>query len=112
MKLKDYSMQIRKNIAVLLHLIFLTLAVGGISIMYLTGQIGNGLSWVFRYDYEDSPQFSRQFQEDLNHIFNYVAYRDVFETDGALDLSKEMLSVSNGDGPEVIYTLELSLIHI
>ncbi len=106
MKLKDYSMQIRKNIAVLLHLIFLTLAVGGISIMYLTGQIGNGLSWVFRYDYEDSPQFSRQFQEDLNHIFNYVAYRDVFETDGALDLSKEMLSVSNGDGPEVIYTLE------
>lgn len=106
MKLKDYSMQIRKNIAVLLHLIFLTLAVGGISVMYLTGQIGNGLSWVFRYDYESSPQFTQQFQEDLNHIFNYVAYRDVFETDGVLDLSKEMVSVSNGDGPEVIYTLE------
>lgn len=106
MKLKDYSMRIRKNIAVLLHIIFLTLAVGGISVMYLTGQIGSGLSWVFRYDYEDSPQFARQFQEDLDHIFNYVAYRDVFETDGALDLSKEMVSVSNGDGPEVIYTLE------
>ena len=47
MKLKDYSMRIRKNIAVLLHIIFLTLAVGGISVMYLTGQIGSGLSWVY-----------------------------------------------------------------
>ena len=39
MKLKDYSMRIKKNIAVLLHIIFLTLALGGISVMYLNTQI-------------------------------------------------------------------------
>lgn len=106
MKLKDYSTQIRKNIAVLLHIIFLTLAVAGISVMYLNTQIGSGISWLRDRDYDDSDQFQAQFQQDLNNIFQYVSYRDVFETDGTLDLSREMFSVTRDDGPEVIYTLE------
>lgn len=106
MKLKDYSMRIRKHITVLLHLIFLTLAVGGISIMYMNTELGNGLSWLLDRKYEDSEEFEQQFQSDLNDIFAYVSYRDVFETDGVLDLSNEMFSVNRGDGPEIIYTLE------
>lgn len=106
MKLKDYSMRIRKNIAVLLHLIFLTLAVIGISMMYMNTEVGTGISWLLDRKYEDSEEFEHQFQKDLNDIFAYVAYRDVFETDGALDLSNEMFSVNRGDGPEIIYTLE------
>lgn len=106
MRLKDYSLRIRKNIAVLFHIIFLTLAVAGISVMYLNTQIGSGISWLMNRNYDDSPQFEQQFQEDLNHIFRYVSYRDVFETDGELDLSKEMFSVTHGEGPEIVYTLE------
>ena len=106
MKLKDYSMRIKKNIAVLMHIIFLTLALGGISVMYLHTQVGSGISWLVNRKYDDSAQFQTQFQGDLDLIFDYVAYRDVFETDGALDLSKEMFSVSRGEGPEIIYTLE------
>lgn len=106
MKLKDYSMRIKKNITVLLHIIFLTLALGGISVMYLNTQIGSGISWLRDRKYEDSPQFQTQFQADLDLIFDYVAYRDVFETDGSLDLSQQMFSVSRGEGPEIIYTLE------
>ena len=106
MKLKDYSMQIRKNIAVLLHIIFLSLAVGGISVIYVNTQAGDGLSQIFKRGYEDSPRFEEQFQEDVDHILKYVAYRDIFETDGALDLSNQMFSVASGDGPEIIYTLE------
>ncbi len=106
MKLKDYSLQIKKNIAVLLHAIFLTLAVSGITTLYLGSTIGNGIDWLFDNNYDDSPAFQDQVQEDMAHIFNYVRYRDVFETDGALDLSKEMFSFNRGDGPEIIYTLE------
>lgn len=106
MKLKDYSLLIKKNIAVLLHLVFLTLAVGGISIMYLNIGVGSGLSWLRDRSYEDSPQFMAQFQKDLENIFRYVSYRDVFEEDGSLDLSSQMFSISRGDGPEIIYTLE------
>lgn len=106
MRLKDYSMRIKKNIAVLLHIVFLTLAVASISVMYLNTRIGSGISWLLDRSYQESSQFEEQFQEDLDHIFKYVAYRDVFETDGALDLSKEMFSVSHGDGPAIKYTLE------
>lgn len=106
MKLKDYSMRIKKNIAVLLHIIFLTLAVASISVMYLNTQIGNGISWLLNRNYHDSPQFQEQLQADLDHIFHYVSCRDVFETDGALDLSKEMFSVSYESGSEQVYTLE------
>lgn len=106
MKLKDYSMQIRKHIAVLLHVIFLTLVVAGISLMYTNTQTGRGINWLTDRNYEDSVRFEEQFQEDLDNLFAYVAYRDVFETDGFLDLSKEMFSVVRGDGPEIIYTLD------
>lgn len=106
MRLKDYSMRVKKNVAVLLHIIFLTLAVASISVMYLNTQIGSGLSWLLDRKFEDSPQFQTQVQADFDRIFKYVAYRDVFETDGALDVSKEMFSVSRGDNPEIVYTLE------
>ena len=106
MKLKDYSLQIKKNIAVLFHLIFLSLVIGSFSIMYLSTEYGAGLSWLRDRNYEDSPQFMAQFQQDLNSIFQYVSYRDVFEEDGVLDLSSQMFSITRGDGPEIIYTLE------
>ncbi len=106
MKLKDYSMRIKKQVAVLLHLIFLTLAVIGISFMYLNTQIGSGISWILNRNYEDTEEFEQQFQNDLDDIFSYISYRDVFESDGVLDLSREMFSVSRNDGPEIIYTLE------
>ena len=103
--LKDYSLQIKKNIAVLMHIIFLTLAVAGISVMYLNSQIGMGVSWLRDSRYDETEQFQAQFQQDLDNIFEYVSYRDVFETDGTLDLSREMFSITR-DGPEIIYTLE------
>ncbi len=106
MKLKDYSMRIKKHIMVLLHLIFLTLAVAGISFIYLNTEIGSGTSWILNRNYEDTDEFEQQFQEDLDDIFAYISYRDAFESDGVLDLSREMFSVSRNDGPEIIYTLE------
>lgn len=106
MRLKDYSLRIKKNIAVLLHILFLFLVVHGISVIYLNMGVGPGLSWILDSSYEDSDAFQKQFQEDLDHIFNYVSYRNCLESDGALDLGSQMFSVSNRDGPEIIYTLE------
>ena len=106
MRLKDYSMRIKKNIAVFLHILFLFMAILSISVMYLNTNIGSGMSWILDRKYDDSAAFRQQFQEDLDHVFKYVAYRDVFETDGNLDLSKEMFAVSRDNGPEITYTLE------
>ncbi|MCD8225643.1 MAG: HAMP domain-containing histidine kinase [Clostridiales bacterium] len=106
MKQKHYPVEIKKNLLLLLHLLFLALTVFGIGVIYLHSQSGTGVSWIFDRSYEDTDEFQQQFQDDLDCIFKYVAYRDVFETDGSLDLSREMFSVSRGDGPELIYTLE------
>ena len=106
MRLKDYSMRIKKNIAVFLHILFLFMAILSISVMYLNTNIGSGMSWILDRKYDDSAAFRQQFQADLDHVFKYVAYRDVFETDGNLDLSKEMFAVSRDNGPEITYTLE------
>lgn len=104
MKLKTYSLQIKKNIAVLLHIIFLTMVVAGISVLYLNGSVGAGLARLLNRNYEDSPAFQAQFQADVDRVFRYVSYRDVFEEDGALDLSKEMFTVSRS-GTDNTYKL-------
>lgn len=106
MKLKDYSLQIKKNLAVLLHAVFLVLAVSGITTLYLNSTIGGGIDWLFDTDYDNTEEFQNQVQEDIVHIFHYVEYRDIFETDGALDLSREMFAFTRGDGAEQTYTLE------
>lgn len=105
MSTKPYSLQVKKTIMVILHLMFLILSTTGITSMYLHGQMGVGLTWLLANDYEDSPQFYDQFNSDLESIFKYIAYRDVFETNGNLDLSKEMFSITKTDS-EIIYTLE------
>ena len=71
--------------------------------MYLNTNIGSGMSWILDRKYDDSAAFRQQFQADLDHVFKYVAYRDVFETDGNLDLSKEMFAVSRDNGPEITF---------
>ena len=98
MRLKDYSMRVKKNIAVFLHILFLFMTVLSISVMYLNTNVGSGISWILDSRYDDSAAFRQQFQEDLDHVFKYVAYRDVFETAGNLDLSKEMFAVRQRPG--------------
>ena len=44
MRLKDYSMRIKKNIAVFLHILFLFMTILSISVMYLNTNIGSGMS--------------------------------------------------------------------
>ena len=83
MRLKDYSMRIKKNIAVFLHILFLFMAILSISVMYLNTNIGSGMSWILDRKYDDSAAFRQQFQADLDHVF-----------------------VSRDNGPEITYTLE------
>ena len=57
MRLKDYSMRIKKNIAVFLHILFLFMAILSISVMYLNTDIGSGISWILDRKYDDSAAF-------------------------------------------------------
>ena len=95
--------------ALLLHLAFLAIFVLGLSLMYLNYNYGRGIHLFSDSTYEDSNLFQDQLEKDINRIFDYVNYKDVFETDGQLDYSKKMVGVSYTSGIEtqsMTYTLD------
>ena len=77
-KLSHIPMQIQKWIASLAHLFFLILGLIGISLMYINGNFGLGLTGIGSVPYEDTAEFNTQFNNDLNDIFLYMEYQDVF----------------------------------
>lgn len=99
-------MKQNKHIVLLVHGIFLALLLTGITFMYLNSNYGQGLSWLKGESYEDTPAFMAQLQDDIECIFDYVNYKDVFETDGELDFEKDMVNVTYNSGKDVTYTLD------
>lgn len=96
----------RKQIITLAHLIFLAIAVFGISAMYLNSNYGKGINWIFDDAYEDSPNFATQLSSDVERIFTYVGYKDMFETNGVLDMNKVIVKYTDGPGDSQSLTLD------
>ena len=95
-KLSHIPMQIQKWIASLTHLFFLILGLTGICLMYIHGNFGLGLTGIGSVPYEDTAEFNTQFNSDLNDIFLYMDYQDVFGADSSIDLSRRMLKMTFG----------------
>ena len=98
----------RKHILPVLHSVFVIFALLGIGLMFVNSNYGRGLSWISSEDFETSELFNERLNNDIHYIFDYVNYRDVFETDGELDLEKDIAGVSN-IGPyeeETVFTLD------
>jgi signal transduction histidine kinase len=99
-------MKKRKEAAALLHIIFSFLVVVGVTIMYNNIHYGEGINWITHETYEDTPEFTRQLKTDIDEIFNYVRYKEVFETDGRIDYSKPIVKVTDGPGSMKEYTVD------
>lgn len=98
--------QRKKIFLTVMHVLFLVVTAAGISAMYLNSDYGKGISWVYDEVYEDSPQFSTRLEQDIEKIFSYVGYRDVFETDGKLDMERTIVGISDGPGLSEELTLD------
>ena len=98
----------KKFTILILHLSFAVFALIGIGLMFSNSNYGRGLSWLTTESFEDSSLFQEQFQSDIRCIFDYVNYRDVFETNGELDFNKEIASISymSLNTSETTYTLD------
>lgn len=99
-------MKKKKEAAVFLHVLFSLFIVIGVTIMYNNVHYGEGIRWITQETYEDTPAFSRQFKSDIDEIFNYVKYKEVFETDGKLDYTKPIVQVTEGPGMVKQYTVD------
>lgn len=106
MKKIQWSMQLKKQFILLLHMIFLGLLLTGFSFIYLNSNYGRGVSWIHEESYADTFAFKELLEDDIEKIFQYVNYKDVFETDGQVDYTKDMVSVTFNTGKTSVYTLE------
>ncbi len=98
--------QHKKIALTVLHVLFILMTAAGISAMYLNSNFGEGISWVKNIKYEDSVQFHERLVEDIERIFTYVGYKDVFETNGELDMNKVIVGISDGPGDQQELTLD------
>lgn len=94
-----------KILASCLHLIFLGLIVTSICILYANSNFGRGITWIQSESYIQSDIFYNQLQSDILAIFDYARLRDAFETEGELDMDKEILTINYGPNAETDYTL-------
>ena len=106
MKKWNWSLQAKKHLVLVFHAIFLCLFVTGVSLIYLNSNFGRGLGWIHRESFADTSTFQELLEKDIEMIFQYVNYKDVFETDGELDMEKDMVSVTLNSGKIMIYTLD------
>lgn len=106
MKIRDLPMQQKKKGVVLLHILFLALVLTGISIMYSNTHYGQGLNWLADETYEDTEVFSSQIKADIDEIFNYVNYKEVFETNDKLDFQKPIVTINTGPEGSRTFTLD------
>ena len=94
-----------KRFISLLHVVFACITLVGIGFMYLNSNYGRGLDWIKTETFEQSPDFNKKVQNDISNIFNYVRFREYFETNGEINYSKTVLEVTSGPGGDKTYTL-------
>jgi len=93
-----------KRFMAVLHILFACVTLVGIGFMYLNSNYGRGLDWIETETYEQSPEFNKKVQSDIANIFDYIQYREIFETGGKVDFSKPVLEITNSKG-DVSYNL-------
>ena len=105
MKRNAWPMSLKKQFSLLLHGLFLCLFFTGIAFIYFNENYGRGLSWLHEESYADTLSCTQQLESDVEMIFKYVKYKDLFETDGKLDYNKDMVCVTFNSGKTLIYNL-------
>ena len=106
MEKKSFGLRKWKIFLTLLHVIFLIITLAGISAMYLNGGYGKGIRWIYDETYEDSDAFCSQLGVDISNIFTYIGYKDMFETNGVLDMHKAIVRITDGPGVDEDMTLD------
>ena len=105
--MKNFFSENKRAVCIALHAFFLILILAALCLLYFNSDYGTGISWLRNHSYADTPSFSSQFAHDVDAVFQYSKYRNAFETDHTLDMSKSVVTVSDGNPDnEQTYSLE------
>ena len=114
MEKRAFGLRKWKVLLSVFHVIFLVITLAGISVgmgtwgtqVYLNGGYGKGIRWIYDETYEDSDAFCSQLGIDISNIFTYIGYKDMFETNGVLDMHKPIVRIIDGPGVDEDMTLD------
>lgn len=105
--MKKYTkFMIGKALLILLHFIAFAFFVIAVSLLYTNDNFKKGIGWVNSEVYQDSLAFSKQLEQDIEDVFNYIRFRDVFELDGVMDIHSDMFNINIGPGDDRTYTMQ------
>ncbi len=105
--MKQFLSHNKRAVCIALHAFFLIIALAGICLLYFNSDYGKGFAWLQNHSYADTAAFSDQFSQDVDAVFQYSKYRQAFETEHVLDMSKSVVTVSDGNPDnEQTYSLE------
>lgn len=98
-----------KVIAVVLHVLCIAVLIGGVIAGRLVMEKGYGnpgriLSQ--KENYENTKEFGYRFYDDAQSVVELTWMKEIFETNGNLDMSKPALVVKNTDGSTKTYSLK------
>ena len=106
MKIKTLTLSSHKILVSIIHLFFLALMFIGVGMMYMNDNLGVGITHIQNGAYEETDEFTQHFNEDLNDIFQYIEYNEIFATGNAIDISKEMLKMAFNPSDTRSFTLD------
>lgn len=106
MKKRNWATDLKKQTALMIHLLFLCLFLSGMTLVYFNENYGRGFSWIQEESYADTFSFTEQLESDVEMIFKYVNYKNLLEQDGELNYEADMVCVTFNSGRTVIYTLD------
>lgn len=105
--MKKYTKYMIGKIGIIItHFIAFAVFITAVSLIYANDNFKKGIGWVNSETYENSPGFTKQVEEDIEHVFNYIRLRDVFEANGVLDIYSNMFSINIGPGKDKIYSMQ------
>ncbi len=105
MRTGTWPMALKKQSALLLHLLFLCLFLAGITLIIFNENYGRGLGWIHEESYADTFPFTEQLESDVETIFRYVQFKDLLELDDDVNYEASMFCVTHNSGNTKIYTL-------
>ncbi len=105
MKRKNRSIALKKQTALLLHIVFLCLFLTGLTLVLFNKNFRRGLGWIQEESYVDTLPFTQQLESDVETIFKYIQYKDLLEEDGEINYDASMFCVTYNSGYTKIYTL-------
>lgn len=98
-------MHMKKTIAGVLHALSILLILIGVTLLNTALPAASSISLISQPEFVSSAAFENLISENINDIFDYTDLRDLFESNGKLDLNRVIAQAESG-GKTVAYNLD------